>query len=100
MPTAAFCAAMRRSAAAISGRRCNSVEGTPVGIVGSVGMTVLCGMSTFSGFFADQYRDGMGILGAGDTETDQVGLGRFQGDPRSNHDGRRSRGDARRPLVL
>ncbi len=42
----------------------------------------------------------MGELGAGDTETDQAGLGRFQGDPRRNHGGRRSRRDARLPLVL
>ena len=35
MPIRAFAAAVRRSAAAISGRRCSSTDGTPVGIAGS-----------------------------------------------------------------
>ena len=59
----------------------SSVEGTPIGTVGSVGMVVLRGMSRSSGFLADQHRNGVGVLGAGHAEADQIGLRRSRARP-------------------
>ncbi len=65
----------------MSGRRCSRVEGTPTGSVGSVGMTRAVRNVEIFRILADQYRDGVGVLGAGDAETDQAGLGGFQVRP-------------------
>ena len=84
---------MVRSAAAMSGRRCSSAEGTPTGTSGSVGIARAARDVEILRILADQHRDGMRVLRARHAEADQVGLRGFQRHLRGDHRRRRCIGE-------
>ena len=59
MPICSFASATRRSAAAMSGRRSRSCDGTPTGITGGSRFSGDGGKAEFRRRLADQHRDGV-----------------------------------------
>src|SRR5258708_13459655 len=68
---AALSAAIWRSAAAMSGRRCKSVDGRPTGTSGRSGMVGAGAICISSGVFPHEDGDGVRILGAGHARSEE-----------------------------
>ena len=68
---------MVRSAAAMSGRRSSSVEGTVTGIFGMLPESTMRRDREFRGRPADQHRDGVLVLRALHTHIDELRFGVF-----------------------
>ena len=87
-PIWALAAAIRRSAAAMSGRRSSSVDGSPAGITGTSAAPALGRDRQLGRRPADQHGDRVLELGAHDADRDRLGPRGFELGAGLRHVGR------------